>query len=206
MPGRVNFAGRDSIRRPARDDELFVMEQFARHARHCYECAHPYEVYLDGRTLCNKGHAYANNVAEYLYLKAGTTFSELDRTVDRVPVQVEIPSEYDVVRDLLRALNAGLRKRRAAPVISHDKHYYVPDRRPFPTERRRDYDVVEVEPRRRHQPETKREKSHKKRTVYVPGRGSLYEEDQRERKQRKEEEPVIVYATPSRSRYKETVR
>ncbi|KAL9113864.1 MAG: hypothetical protein Q9227_001998 [Pyrenula ochraceoflavens] len=199
MPGRVNFAGRDSIRRPVREDELFVMDQFAHHAKRCPECAYPYQVALEGRTLCDRGHLYAKNVAEYLYLKAGVTFSELDRTSDRVPVQVEIPKGYGVIRDLLNALNLGLRKRK--PVVSHDKHYPVPDRRPVPTERRKDYDVIEVEPRRHH--EIRREKSQKKRTIYVPGRGSLYEEDQRERKQRREEEPVIIYATPTRSKYKE---
>lgn len=205
MPGfhrnKVNF-GKDSIRRPAREDERLVMECFAKHARHCVDCANPYDTYLNGGHLCDRGHSYAKDIAEYLYLKAGIMCSKFEHTSDYTPVQVEVPAKFEVVRDLLQALDAGLRKRKSTPVVSHDKTYYVPDRRSYPPDYYwEDYEVIEVEPRKQH--EVRRSKSEKRRTVYVPGRGSLYHQDEKDRRKRREDEPVIVYATPSRNRYKE---
>ncbi|KAL9619737.1 MAG: hypothetical protein Q9160_005668 [Pyrenula sp. 1 TL-2023] len=192
----------ETVRRPAREDEKLVMQTFVKHARHCHDCANPLKTYKDGGYLCDRGHAYAQDIAEYLYLKAGVMFSKYDQTRDYMPMQVETPAGFEVVRDLLRVLDNSLKKRRPAPVISHDKNYYAPDRRSYPPDNLYDHEVIEVEPRRQH--EVRRHKSEKKKkAAYVPGRGSLYRQDEKDRKQRQEEEPVIVYAAPTRSRYKE---
>ena len=195
MPGRiVNFAPQDNFCRPARDDEEFVMREFAIHAAKCRQCRSPYQVHLAGERLCDRGHALALDVAQYIYSKAGKAFSLIDRERTEERVQIEIPKGCDVIRDLLKAVDRGMRLRRKQelkPVVSHDRTYHVPDR---PIERRREpeprYEVVE--PTRRH----------RKEKVYISGRGSLYESDAAERRKRYEEEPVYIMAVP-RTRTKE---
>lgn len=206
MPGiarpKVHFASQDKVCRPAREDERYVMERFAKHASHCSYCSRPYETYLADGYLCERGHSYAKDVAQYVYLKAGVLFSEVEQTSDRIPVQVEIPAKFEVVRELLQALNAGMRKQK--PVISYDKTYYVPKRRSYSPEYYYEPDVYETEPMQHH--ESRRHRSEKKRVVYVPGRGSLYNQDEKDRRKRREAEPVIIYAAPTRSRHKEYYR
>ena len=103
-------------------------------------------------------------------------------------VQVEIPKGCDVIRELLKAVDRGMRLRRKQeqkPVVSHDRTYYVPDR---PVERRREveprYEVIEPSQR------------HRKEKVYLAGRGSLYESDAAERRKRYEEDPIYIVASP----------
>ncbi|KAL9616494.1 MAG: hypothetical protein Q9160_008637 [Pyrenula sp. 1 TL-2023] len=65
-----------------------------------------------------------------------------------------------------------------------------------------DWDVIEVEPRNKH--EIRRHKSENKtETEYLPARGSLYRQYEEDRRQKGEEDPVIVYASPTRSQHKE---
>jgi hypothetical protein len=71
----------NSICRPPRDDERYVMQHFAGHASHCPRCADPLHVYMKGGTLCDRGHAYARGVAQYIYCKAGKAYPVNDRTV-----------------------------------------------------------------------------------------------------------------------------
>ena len=90
------------------DDELYVMRAFARHSSHCVQCDHPLEVYRRGRTLCPKGHQRAVDLAQYLYNKEGCTYSVVDLEKN-MRVQVEIPAGCELVRELLQAMDNGLR-------------------------------------------------------------------------------------------------
>jgi hypothetical protein len=78
------------------------------------------------------------------------------------------------------------------PVVTHDRTCHVPDRRLLP---RDEYEVVEVAPRRREERRAAEGGDRRQDTVYVSGRGSLHEKDEKERRQRRKEqgEPVIVY-------------
>ena len=170
------------------------MEAFSSHASRCSTCADPYRVYIQGGTLCDRGHAYAKDVAQYVYSKGGKPYSSLDKSRGST-VQIEIPAGCDAIRGLLKAVDRGFRARSQRPVISHDPTYPVSDRRP--TERRSGYDVIEAAPRHR---EERRREGGRRETVYVPGRGSLYHHDEEERRRRYEREGnvQIVIAEPRR--------
>ena len=163
------------------DDELYVMKAFARHASHCSACVHPYDVHLKGGSLCSKGHQRALDVAQYVFNKAGQTFSVVDLEGNR-RVQMEIPADCAVVRELLKAMERGLRLRRKLPATSYDETYHVPPRVIQPTsEHRRPQKpqytrkpvLVTAVP-----PSSRREKHSRS------GRGSLYEADMKERERR----------------------
>lgn len=209
MPGRtVDFvppaSPLNTICRPARDDERDVMQHFAAHASHCPRCADPFYVYMKGSTLCDRGHAYARDVAQYIYSKAGKAYSVVDRDASDLRVQIEIPPRCDAVRGLLKAVDKGLKVRSHTlrPVVSYDRTYPVAERKRLP-ERRDGYDVLEVAPQRREERKRADGSERRRDTVYVPsGRGSLYEKDEEERRRRRREqgEPVIVYAEPREPR------
>jgi hypothetical protein len=206
MVGRVvEFVpSSNTICRPARDDERDVMQHFASHASRCPRCEDPFRVYMKGGTLCDRGHAYARDVAQYVYSKAGKAYSVVDRNANDARVQIEIPARCDAIRGLLKAVDQGLKVRSQAlrPVVSHDRTYHVADRRQLP-DRRDGYDVLEVAPRRREERKRAEAGDRRRETVYVPsGRGSLYAKDEEERRRRRREqgEPVIVYAEPRRSK------
>lgn len=118
-----------SYHRLPHDDELYVMKAFARHASHCSTCAHPYETYRKGDTLCSKGHQRAFDVAQYVFNKAGQTFSVVDHYNNR-RVSMEIPADCPVVLELLKTLESGFRLRRKVS-ISYDKTYHVKSRQPI---------------------------------------------------------------------------
>jgi hypothetical protein len=123
---------------------------------------------------------------------AEMAYSVIDRSATDARVQIEIPVKCDAIRGLLRAVDKGLKVRGPAsrPVVTHDRTYHVPDRRPLPG--RRDwYEVMEVAPRRR---EDRRR---------AEGGGRRREEDEKERRQRRKKlgEPVIVYAEPRGKTY-----
>jgi hypothetical protein len=105
---------------------------------------------MTGGTLCERGRAYARDVAQYVYSKAGKAYSVIDRSATDACVQIEIPAKCDAIRGLLRALDEGLKIKGPAsrPVVTHDRTYHVPDRRPLP-DRRDGYEMMEVTPRRR---------------------------------------------------------
>ena len=132
MPGRVRQVGFAPIpatySRLPYDDEAYVMRAFAKHTSHCAQCAHPYEVHRKGKTLCSKGHQRALDVAQYVFTKAGHAFSVVDLEANK-RIQVEIPSDCASVRELLKAMESGLRLRQPKPSISYDKNYYVAPRR-----------------------------------------------------------------------------
>ena len=114
-----------SYSRLPHDDELYVMRTFARHASQCSICAHPYVTYLKGDTLCSIGHQRALDVAQYVFNKAGQTFSVVDLDGNR-RVQMEIPADCVVVRELLKAVERGLRLPRKVPTMSYDTTHPIP--------------------------------------------------------------------------------
>ena len=63
-----------SYSRLPRDDEVYVMKAFTRHASHCSTCAHPYETYCIGDTLCYKGYQRALDVTKHVFSIAGQTY------------------------------------------------------------------------------------------------------------------------------------
>ncbi|KAL8700829.1 MAG: hypothetical protein Q9201_005238 [Fulgogasparrea decipioides] len=194
---QVDFAPIPAYSRLPRDDELYVMKAFARHASHCVTCARPYEVHRNGGTLCSKGHQRALDVAQYIYNKGGQSFSMIDRDGNN-RVQVEIPANCEAVRSLLKAIERGLRLRRKVQPVSYDRTYDIPPRQ-LPS----DYDSSPPrEPRYIRKPSLEtaepppRVQQHR-REKSSSGRGSLYEEDMRERQRRyKERTPAYYKAAP----------
>ena len=187
-PRQVGFAPIPATySRLPHDDELYVMKAFARHASHCSACTHPYDVHRKGGSLCSKGHQRALDVAQYVFNKAGQTFSVVDLESDR-RVQMEIPADCAVVRELLKAMERGLRLRRKVPVASYDETYHVPPRVIQPTfEHRRPQ-----EPRYVRKPmlETALPPSSRREKHSHSGRGSLYEADMKERERRHKSRPT----------------
>ncbi|KAI9770656.1 MAG: hypothetical protein M1839_003077 [Geoglossum umbratile] len=179
---QVAFSSSNSVSRQPHEDELEAIRRFASHASHCRKCAHPYEVHVTGGTLCDRGHHYAQNVASYVYNKAGKAYSVMDRDDGLAPTQVEIPVNCGAVRELLKAMERGLRIRKA-PLISYDRTYSIAPRvimAPHPPAQQ----IVEV-PHRRHST------LHHHHAVvrhsekpYISGRGSLYASDMNDRHRR----------------------
>lgn len=187
---QVDFAPAPVYSREARDDERFVMRQFCSHAKRCEVCCTPYETHMAGGSLCDRGLRYALNVFQYIYNKGGKAYSLVDREREQ-RVQVEIPAGCGILRDLLRAIDRGMRLSSRAPVVSYDQNYYVAER-PVRTETRpAAYAIVErpVSPRRH------------RSTVYHTSssggtRGSLYVNDYSHRRSRYHEDPVYDHQSP----------
>jgi hypothetical protein len=134
----------NTICRPARDDERYVMQCFAAHTSHCPRCRDPFRVYVNGNTLCDRGHAYARDVAQYVYFKAGKAYSVIDHNTTDGQVQIEIPPRCDAVRGLLEAMDQGLKIRsRKLSIVVSQPDIPVPERRRL-LERRDGYSVLEV--------------------------------------------------------------
>lgn len=204
---RVGFAHEPLYSRRPRSDEEYVMEHFHTHAKKCADCANPYSTHISGRKLCDKGHLLAQDVAQYIYSQGGRPYSMLDRESLKQRVQIEIPPHCDKVRQLLRAIDEGLRVRSPSPKISSlDKDYYVPTRpkrqsyvedrgRPVrirDSKRPRDEDYRDYEDRRyRSDPKYRygdRYSYTSKRPAGLPTNhspyGKLWESDDRDRKRR----------------------
>ena len=105
--------------------------------------------YLNGGTLCERGHAYARDVAQYIYSKGGKAYSVIDRAANDARVQIEIPPECYVIRDLLKAVDKGLKVRTQTlrPALGHDRTYPVRERREM-TEAKSEDRRREIFPRR----------------------------------------------------------
>ena len=162
------------------DDELYVMKAFTRHASHCSTCAHPYDVHRKGGSLCSKGHQRALDVAQYVFNKAGQTFSVVDLDGNH-RVQMEIPADCAVIRELLKAIERGLRLRRKVPTTSYDETYHNSPRVIQPTFEHR----PQQEPRSIRKPTVETAPSSSRREKHSrSGRGSLYEADMKERERR----------------------
>ncbi|KAI9818766.1 MAG: hypothetical protein M1827_007586 [Pycnora praestabilis] len=201
---QVRIAPEPVYSRQAKVDEISAFHNFAKHASHCRTCANPYEVHLNGGTLCDRGHEHARNVAAYVYNLSGKAYSTIDVEEGNKRVQVEIPSRCEVVRDLLKAMERGLRLRRREPIISYDRNYFIPARPVAEPSRRAPRERIEIVEAA--QPrystfvvnETPKPRQRKER-VYVSGRGSLYASDIAEQQKRYAAESAY-YARPS-SRY-----
>ncbi|KAL2866463.1 uncharacterized protein BJX67DRAFT_381981 [Aspergillus lucknowensis] len=171
-------------------DEQYVMTAFERHADHCYQCNDPLQVHQEDRSLCDRGHQYAVDVAAYLYSKNGKAYSVVDRDLNQ-PTLVKIPRNCVATRGLLLAIEDGLRLQRkekahkpvvdgpTSPIISYDRTYHIPPRRTSTVT-----EIIEREPR-----------TVKSRRVIVypsphrgsPSRGSLYDSDAADRVERVKE-------------------
>ena len=166
------------------DDELYVMKAFARHASHCQLCAQPYEVYRKVRSLCLKGSQRALDVALYVFNKAGKTFSVVDLESNR-SVQMTIPADCAVVRQLLKALESGLRLRRKIPTSSYEETYDVPPRAIQPA-----FEHQRPQTPRKSMLETSMPPLSRREKHSQTGRGSLYEADMKERERRHKSRPT----------------
>jgi hypothetical protein len=69
----------------------------------------------------------------------------------------------------------------ARPVLTHHRTYHMPDRRSLP-DRRDGYEMMKVAPRRREERRRAEGENWRQDTVYVPGRSSLHEKDEKERR------------------------
>ena len=190
------------------------MRAFARHASHCKHCSDPYLVWKTDGELCDRGHAYARDVAKYIYSKGGRPHSVIDKESRNERNEIEVPVDCEVIRNLTKAFHQGLNLGSRKPVVSQDRNYYVPDR--SPREERRFFDNsrrgygVEITPgsrreRERYSREERDARDRKRASVHVDGsKGSLYPLDEAAKlsRRRYEEDPVVIIAEPNgRRRY-----
>ena len=165
-------------------DEEYVMMAFERHASHCTRCADPLLAHEQGQTLCDRGHQYAIDVAEYLYSKNGKAHSVVDRELNQATL-VKIPRSCVAVRGLLLAVENGLRLRRRGkeqqrPLVTYDETYSVPSQQ-LVQQPVVYHEIIEREPRT--------PKRRRRVIVYPsprgsPSRGSLYSSDAADRVER----------------------
>ncbi|KAF2735857.1 hypothetical protein EJ04DRAFT_511479 [Polyplosphaeria fusca] len=119
------------VSRPVNTAESWATYNFEMHARKCAYCHDPYEVHRSHEQLCDVGHRLAQEVARFIYNRTdGETYSTAEE--DHKLVRVEMPTDYDQVRGLLRAIERSLRHRSRAPFVSMDRTYYVSARIPLP--------------------------------------------------------------------------
>ncbi|KAF2117235.1 hypothetical protein BDV96DRAFT_644663 [Lophiotrema nucula] len=119
------------VSRPVNTAESWASYNFEMHARKCAYCHNPYEVHRAHEQLCDAGHRLAQEVVRYIYNRAdGETYSTIEE--DHKLVRVEIPTGYDEVRGLLKAVERSLRHRSRTPFVSMDRTYYVAARIPMP--------------------------------------------------------------------------
>ena len=191
----VTFDPQVRMQRRLREDERAVCASWSRHAAKCSHCNNPVDVWRRGGQLCDRGRMYAIDLAKYIYSKGGRPHSVIDKTYHGQRNEIEIPYEYDAVRDLVRAFDKGLTLNSKRPVVSHDGNYYV---------KARDadyYNAIEITPSSRR--ERYHDDSNRRRTTYYDDlyRGSLYRADEQARHERRryEADPVIILAEPRRS-------
>jgi hypothetical protein len=110
-------------------DESFVLTEYETHARKCTRCVDALDAFREGRLLCDRGLAYARDVANYVFTKSGKAYSAVANEHDE-EVLVRIPREYKACRRLLLAIGEGLRLRRQQPIVINNAPYPVGARRP----------------------------------------------------------------------------
>lgn len=106
---RVDSRKKPLQSRIPRDDELYVIQAFSRHASRCEDCINPVRTYASGRELCPIGNRKALDVIQYIYTEDGRPFSKPDHERN-ICTQIEISAEYESVRSLLKALDPGQQK------------------------------------------------------------------------------------------------
>ncbi|EEA28209.1 hypothetical protein TMatcc_003474 [Talaromyces marneffei ATCC 18224] len=173
-------------------DESFVLTEYETHARKCTRCADALDAFREGRLVCDRGLAYARDVANYVFTKSGKAYSAVDNEHDE-EVLVRIPREYKACRRLLLAIEEGLRLRREQPIVSYDATYPVGARRPATADSTpaavSDDEAEPVTEIIERSPRTRRRVIIYRRTS--PGhtsssRGSLYEADRVDRQERRQ--------------------
>ncbi|KAH0538024.1 hypothetical protein FGG08_005385 [Glutinoglossum americanum] len=177
---QVAFAGTTAVSRQPGSRELEVIHNFASHASRCRQCAHPWDVHIEGGILCDRGHRHAQKVAAYFYNQAGKAYSARPRDDGCVPTQIEIPVGCEAVKELLQAMEHGLRIRQP-PVITYDRTYPISARVVAP-QHPPAQQVIEVVPRRHSQHHHAVARRSEK--PYISGRGSLYASDMNDRHRR----------------------
>ncbi|CAI7669446.1 unnamed protein product [Penicillium palitans] len=208
MPAPIEITDPLAVVRDLYDDEKLVVDDFERHASHCRNCSHAVQTYKDGLALCESGNTRARTLRNYLYSQNGKHFSTVDFESGK-STRVKLPRDAFAARELLTALEQGMRIRDKAVVIqkpvqpvqptqssSYDRTYPVPARKVSGKQTRprsmspESYQLVERAPRLSRSPTS---------IVYCsPGgsssrpsssRGSLYSVDRQERVERHYETP-----------------
>ncbi len=165
-------------------------------------------------------------MTEYVITKEGKPHSVVDMEGNK-RVEIEIPPDCGVVRELLKALERGLRLRRKTPLISYDETYHVAPRtkaRVYDDDNDGDAYVIAPPPARATKTYTERPRDRESRRKPVliemvepssssalrrtkserekgyRGRGSLYEADmkEKERRQRQQERKSTYYTVGER--------
>lgn len=118
-----------AVSRPVNAAESWAAYDFEMHASKCAYCHDPYEVHRSREQLCDVGHRLAQEVARYIYNRAdGETYSTVEE--NHKLVRVEVPTGYEEVRGLLKAIERSLRHRSRTPFVSLDRTYFVAARIP----------------------------------------------------------------------------
>jgi hypothetical protein len=200
MPAPIEVSDPLVVVRELHDDEKLVVNDYERHAGHCTLCSNPIQNYKDGRPLCTSGTTYARTLAKYIYSRNGKHYSTVDYDSGK-STRVKLPRDTFAVRDLLTALEQGMRLREKPVVVqpvqpvSYDRTYPVVARRASNQTRPRSmspdtFQIIERAPRLSRSPTSIMYRS--------PGgspsrptssRGSLYNSDRQDRVERQYEVP-----------------
>lgn len=123
------------VSRPVNNDEHWTLYYFETHAAKCKYCFNPDGVSKKGKQLCSHGHELAVDVARLVFRrKDGEVYSR--EKEDHREVRVELPHDYVQTMSLLKAIQRSLKTGELfIKPKSHDKTYYVADRRPRTPER-----------------------------------------------------------------------
>jgi hypothetical protein len=156
-PSKVCFAEGDVTGelRPLTNDEHWTLYYFENHAAKCRSCHDPLRVSRCSRRLCDNGHELAIDVIGLIF--RGSDGKIYSRQESHRAIRVEIPGDYVETVSLLKAIQRAVKKgKHFVKPKSHDKSYYVPDRRlperfattPEPAQR---YETRVAEPWSEHQ-------------------------------------------------------
>ncbi|CAI7655330.1 unnamed protein product [Penicillium discolor] len=186
MPAPIEITDPVAVVRDLYDDEKLVVDDFERHASHCRNCSHAVQTYKDGLALCESGNTRARTLRNYLYSQNGKHFSTVDFESGK-STRVKLPRDAFAARELLTALEQGMRIHEKAVVIQKPVSGMQTRPRSMSPEA---YQLVERAPRLSRSPTS---------IVYCsPGgsssrpsssRGSLYSVDRQERVERHYETP-----------------
>jgi hypothetical protein len=97
---QVRFAASTTFIRPLRDGKPSVIGTVNHHLGHCPCCF---------RIPCDRGHAYAGNIANCIYLGVGRPYSVIDKRADFGYIRLNMSPS------LLEAVQRGLKISQGAP-------------------------------------------------------------------------------------------
>ncbi|KAJ5317036.1 hypothetical protein PENANT_c030G05483 [Penicillium antarcticum] len=207
MPAPIEITDPLVVVRDLADDESLVVTEFEEHAIHCRHCSNAVETLRDGRSLCDQGNAGARTLIQYIHSRNGKYYSVVDAEAGK-STRVKLPRDAYSVRNLLTAIEQGLRLR-SKPVIvqnpvqvpstgrSYDRTYPIPARRVSSEQVRprsmspETYQIIERTPRSSRSPASIMYRSPGGSSPSRPSssRGSLYNTDRQERVERQYEAP-----------------